>query len=197
LGYSVAKQAPNGVIHLVTTMNHPALHFEMNEAWILKKEDTGTVSSSTSFSRGSTSSNGSADLLLSEEKYAGGAIKARWSGWKDPDGRYLLHGQQTYFYDNSRKQWEVHFTDGRKLGIESLWDREGRKVWSWEHQDNGMSLWTQFWPNGQKKHESTWREGRCEGVAKHWDNRGNQTGQFEFRDGTLAGEAGVWKYPAE
>ena len=35
LGYSAACQAPNGMIHLITTMNQPCLHFELNEAWIL------------------------------------------------------------------------------------------------------------------------------------------------------------------
>jgi hypothetical protein len=35
LGYSAMRQAPNGVIHLITTMNRPCLHFEFNEAWLL------------------------------------------------------------------------------------------------------------------------------------------------------------------
>ncbi len=191
LGYSVAKQAPNGVVHLITTMNHPALHFEMNEAWILEKHDTDAIGSLTA------SGNGSAGVLVSEDKYAGGAPKARWSGRKYPDGRYLLHGEQTSFYDDGRKQWEVYFDNGRKVGIETLSDRDGRKVWIWEHQDNGTSLWTQFWSNGQKKHESAWRDGRCEGVAKHWDNSGKLTAQFEFKDGNLVGEAGVWNYSRE
>jgi formylglycine-generating enzyme required for sulfatase activity len=188
LGYSVAKQAPNGVIHLVTTMNHPALHFEMNEAWILRKNTDGTLASP------SASGNASAGLLISEETHTGGAARARWSGRRHPDGRYLLHGQQTSFHDNGRKQWEVLFDDGRKVGMETLSDRYGRKVWSWEHNDNGTSLWTQFWTNGQKKHESLWRNGRCEGLAKSWDHRGKLTGQFEFKDGMLIGEAGVWNY---
>jgi hypothetical protein len=34
LGYSAMKQAPNGMIHLITTMNTPCLHFEFNEAWL-------------------------------------------------------------------------------------------------------------------------------------------------------------------
>ncbi|MBI3117062.1 MAG: hypothetical protein HYZ00_00135, partial [Candidatus Hydrogenedentes bacterium] len=35
LGYAVAVQGPNEVIHLLTSMNHPNLHFALNEAWIL------------------------------------------------------------------------------------------------------------------------------------------------------------------
>jgi len=35
LGYSAMRQAPNGKIHLVTTMNNPCLHFEFNEAWVM------------------------------------------------------------------------------------------------------------------------------------------------------------------
>lgn len=35
LGYSVLRQAPNGLIPLITTMNTPCLHFEFNEAWLI------------------------------------------------------------------------------------------------------------------------------------------------------------------
>ena len=33
--------APNGVIHLLTSMNHPGQHFELNEAWILSEAADG------------------------------------------------------------------------------------------------------------------------------------------------------------
>ena len=28
------RQAPNGVIHILSTMTHPCLHYEINEAWL-------------------------------------------------------------------------------------------------------------------------------------------------------------------
>ena len=34
LGYSALRQAPNGTIHLIATMNRPCLHFAFNEAWL-------------------------------------------------------------------------------------------------------------------------------------------------------------------
>jgi hypothetical protein len=39
LGYSAAAQGPDGMIHLITTLNIPCLHFEFNEAWILSHSD--------------------------------------------------------------------------------------------------------------------------------------------------------------
>ena len=38
LGYAVARQAPDGIIHLITSLNAQAMHFSMNEAWILQKD---------------------------------------------------------------------------------------------------------------------------------------------------------------
>ena len=35
VGYTTATQAPNGVIHIVTSKNDPPLHIELNESWVL------------------------------------------------------------------------------------------------------------------------------------------------------------------
>ena len=40
LGYCVARQGEDGVIHLITSK--PAMHYEMNEAWILSPDDRST-----------------------------------------------------------------------------------------------------------------------------------------------------------
>ena len=34
VGYTTATQAPNGIIHIVTSKNVPPVHIEMNETWI-------------------------------------------------------------------------------------------------------------------------------------------------------------------
>jgi formylglycine-generating enzyme required for sulfatase activity len=34
VGYTTATQAPNGVIHLVTSKSEPAVHIELNETWV-------------------------------------------------------------------------------------------------------------------------------------------------------------------
>ncbi len=46
LGYVTARQAPNGVIHILTTETQPCLHYELNEAWIFS--DAGDIAPETS-----------------------------------------------------------------------------------------------------------------------------------------------------
>jgi len=38
LGYVTVRQAPNGVIHILSTTNFPNLHYEFNEAWLNSDE---------------------------------------------------------------------------------------------------------------------------------------------------------------
>ena len=88
IGYSAARQAPNGVIHLITTMNRPNLHFEMNEAWILDKNATREDPMAP------TSSGPLANVKLHEEKYPNGQARLTWSAGLGSDGRYLLEGRR-------------------------------------------------------------------------------------------------------
>ncbi|MHC4648022.1 MAG: SUMF1/EgtB/PvdO family nonheme iron enzyme, partial [Planctomycetota bacterium] len=67
LGYSIATQAPNGTIHLITSMNHPNQHFEMNEAWILSSAGPQIESPT------------EGPVQDYREQYPDGKPKARWS----------------------------------------------------------------------------------------------------------------------
>jgi hypothetical protein len=169
IGYAVARQAPNGVIHLVTSMNHPSLHFEMNEAWILNKEDAAD-----SVDKGV--------VFEEREEYPDGKLKALWRGRLGRDGRYLLDGTETWYYPNGHKQWEVTYREGIKVGPETYWGPDGQARWEWEHQTDGKSKWVQWWPNGQKRSESTWRDGRCVGVASVWDRQGKLLIKKDFSE---------------
>lgn len=105
------------------------------------------------------------DVKNYEEKYPIGRIKATWSAGIADDGRYLLHGTETWFYPNGQKQREATYRLGRKVGEETYWSSDGEILWRWEHKNDGSSVWKQWWPNGQKKAESTWRNFKCEGRA--------------------------------
>jgi hypothetical protein len=174
LGYTVAAQGPDGVIHLITSMNHPAQEFEMNEAWILS--DAGPTLETESPS--GKVENGSM-------KYPNGAREAAWSGRVDGWGRYRLDGPEIWYYPSGARQYEVTWHNGAKTGAETHWDEHGRKRWEWEHAPGGDDTWMQYWPNGNRKHLSHWHEGVCVGAATAYDVSGNVIGRYEFENGSL------------
>jgi hypothetical protein len=162
LGYSVAAQGPDGVIHLMSSMNHPSLHFAMNEAWILSDETRETLAADAA----------DAKRTPHEERYPDGAPRMTWSSCVATDGRYLLDGQETWYYPDGKKQYEAMYAIGRKVGDETLWDRHGNRVWSWTRNADGTGLWTHYWPGGGKRIESHWQDCRVKGPITHWDRSG-------------------------
>jgi hypothetical protein len=185
LGYSAARQAANGVIHMITTMNHPCQHLEMNEAWILDPMaggdlppdpcETGTVNQY-------------------EEDYPGGGTKAAWGAKICDDGRYLLHGAETWYYEGGAKQYEATYYNGKKVGGETYRGPDGVKQWSWDHNEpDDRSVWTQWWPNGLKHIESGWRYGAmvAHGDSYFWDMCGQPEAAWNFVDGGLTGSTSL------
>jgi hypothetical protein len=173
IGYSVAVQAANGIIHMITTKTIPPLHWELNEAWILDN-DAGFME----HPRQTVSS-----VQQYTEKYPSGRVRALRKGGVTSEGEFRLEGKETWFYEDGSMQWEVIYSGGRKTGTETYRDPSGRIVWSWEHSSDGSSVWTQYWPNGNRKSESTWRDFRAEGTARLWDTTGRQVGEANFRNG--------------
>jgi antitoxin component YwqK of YwqJK toxin-antitoxin module len=187
LGYSTARQAPNGVIHILTTANFPPIHYELNEAWIWSdladitpESDGGEVKSFT-------------------ETYKDGRLKSAWSARICPNGRYLLHGETTDYYENGAIQHVAVYENGRKSGEELYYDKEGKLEWKWQRDLlTNTGVWTQYWPNGNKKVESTWNirpQARdlnraffgyvAEGPSTHWDSDGNLIKVYQFSKGLL------------
>ncbi|MHC4637035.1 MAG: SUMF1/EgtB/PvdO family nonheme iron enzyme [Planctomycetota bacterium] len=177
VGYVTVTQTPNGMIHVLTTMNHPCMHFEFNEAWIYS--DDGAIYPSDPGNKGA--------VRKYEERYPGGKEKATWSAKIAPDGCYLLDGKETWHYENGKKQYEVTYKNGRKVGIETYWTPDGIKRWMWNHDEStGISIWTQNFSNGRKKCQSSWRGGKCEGIATRWDMTGKIVSEKKFVNGILS-----------
>ncbi|NMB80239.1 MAG: SUMF1/EgtB/PvdO family nonheme iron enzyme [Ignavibacteria bacterium] len=181
LGYSVAAQTPDGMIHLMASMTHPCLHFEFNEEWILDLSDT--ILAEIDMMKSKTKNID--DVKHYKEFYKNGKLKIEYSGGFGNDGRFLLHDKETWYYMNGSKQYEVNYNMGRKIGIESYWNMSGLKLWEWNHQENGFSKWTQWWPNGVKRSESKWKNLRCEGKARVWDSKGKLISDSVFANGEL------------
>ncbi|HEU5396523.1 MAG TPA: hypothetical protein VFV81_05095 [Verrucomicrobiae bacterium] len=189
LGYVTARQAPNGVIHVLTTVTQPCLDYELNEAWIwseagdLAPESDGGV------------------VKQFSEKYPNGRVRSEWSARICPHGRYLLDGRETDYYESGAKEHEVNYVNGRKDGEETYWSPSGARLWTWAHDlKNHHSVWTQYWPNGHKKFESSWNTKPqapalarsffglvADGPAYHWNESGDVLSAVRFVNGTYAG----------
>ena len=191
VGYVTARQAANGVIHLLTTVTEPCLNYELNEAWIFS--DAGDIPPETSGGK----------IRNFSEKYPDGKVRSEWSARVCPHGRYLLDGRETDFYATGAKQHEVIYASGRKTGEETFWSPDGTKLWSWSHDlKNNRSVRTQFWPNGRKKAESAWETKPvardlnrgffgyvADGPAKQWNEDGSLKCISHFSNGSLSEEA--------
>ncbi len=179
LGYSVARQAPNGIIHLITTMNKPCLHFAMNEAWILSDEPTPD-DDAVVMANGTNSVH---DVQSYEENYANGQLKAAWHAGIGNDGRYLLHGTETWYYEDGTKQYEADFALGKRVDEEVFYCRDGSPEWKWQYRPDGTARWTQWWPGDEKKSESSWRNFHADGPAKLWKRDGTLEEEYTFDRG--------------
>jgi hypothetical protein len=189
VGYATARQAPNGVIHILTTETQPCLHYELNEAWI--SSDAGDLTPETSGGK----------IRNYSEKFPNGKIRSQWSARICPNGRYLLDGKETDFYETGTTLHEVVYASGRKTGEETFWSPDGNKLWSWTHDlKNNTSVWVQYWPNGRHKSQSTWNtkpQARdlsrsffglvANGPSFQWDENGEPTHAFSFTNGIFAG----------
>jgi len=197
IGYSTVRQSPNGMIHVFATMTHPCLHYEFNEAWITDPS-AGDIATETAGGK----------VKSYKEKYPDGKLRATWKARLTPGGRYLLNGIEKYYYPNGKKQREVKWVNGRRDGIETLWESDGTRIWSWNHDlANNVSTWTHWWKNGQKRLESQWNTnptardlpGRhfpgliAHGTATHWDENGRMKEVYTFFNGDRISHRGNHK----
>jgi hypothetical protein len=174
LGYTIATQGANGLIHLITSMNFPSQEFEMNESWILSDAEPKTPNATSPGKE-----------IRGEQHFPDGKLQASWTGKIDSNGNYELWGPETWYAPSGAKQYEVNSQHGRKTGTETYWTSDGRKAWEWQRDPEGNGTWTQYWPNGKKKSESTWQGGRCAGQATSWLPSGEVARTYEFKDGML------------
>ncbi|MGA2771835.1 MAG: SUMF1/EgtB/PvdO family nonheme iron enzyme [Bryobacteraceae bacterium] len=145
VGYATATQAPNGVIHIVTSKNKPDLHIELNEAWVL---EGGPAAPAASDPR---------DVREFRETYLSGKVRVTWSAGVTSDGRYVLHGRQIFYYENGQKQWEATFQSGRRTGLETWWSDTGRKLWERTFSAVDVWRWRIYDGAGRVSAESRWK----------------------------------------
>jgi formylglycine-generating enzyme required for sulfatase activity len=176
IGYCIASQSPNGLIHLVSSKGRPSMHFAMNEAWILS-DYTGEVNELAG------QPNATASRIVIE-KYSNGQIRIAAAGYIGKNG-FVLHGEEIWFYENGTKQYEATFNQGRLTGMETCYYPNGRIKWTRNHTPYGTTTWTNYWPNGNKKSQSVWWKMMAHGAAVNWDKNGQVLHQVQFENGKM------------
>lgn len=179
LGYAVARQAPNGVIHLIATMTEPCLHFEMNEAWILSGESVGVADD---VLRANTAT-AVRDVRTYEDKDAKGGVRLRYAGGVANDGRFVFEGEQTWLYPNGSVQRSARYHLGQLTGPEKFFSADGKLEWLRDHGTNGVTVWTNYWPGGTVRTRSEWRDMHAEGAAVLNDPAGKEIFRVDFQHG--------------
>jgi len=187
LGYSVARQAPNGIINLAVTMTSPCLHFELNEAWILHG---GDVSADDTTLR-ANSATAIRDVQEYVEHDTDGRPHLRYSGGIGNDGRFLLHGPSKWYYPDGRIQREAGYALGRLTGTETYHGPDGTREWTREHGADGTVVWTNYWPDGKVRTRSHWRDSHAEGTAVLNDPTGREIYRVDFARGLPGKETGA------
>jgi len=152
VSYVTARQSPDGIIHLVTSHNHPDLHFELNEAWILQGQNDQTVPVGQEDTKIIKST-----VKSYSEKHSNGQVKVTWSAGAGENGKYLLEGIETWYYEDGQKQWQIEFNAGKRVGTESYWRPDGSKQWQKVHKSDGTYEWTNWKGDGKIRAKSVWR----------------------------------------
>jgi formylglycine-generating enzyme required for sulfatase activity len=153
VGYTTATQAPNGVIHIVTSKNAPPLDIELNEAWARNGGPEFTPQAVP------------ASVKTYRENYPDGKLKVEWKAAIRANG-YRLEGTQTFYYPSGRKQWTATFSDGRKEGSETWWSENGVRQWERIYGADGAWSWRIFDGAGRLTAESKWQGKQLMTVVK-------------------------------
>lgn len=180
IGYVSLAQSDNGMIHLITSKNSPALHFEFNEMWILnrtKKISEADIMKSTAHK-----------ITVKKDyngKYPDGNIRVKYKGGIADNGKFLLDGKEEWFYEDGSKKYEAEFKLGKKIGTEKYLLHSGKILWEINYEKPDEFTWLQYWRNGKIKSESHWVDFHCNGIAKHFDNKGTLVKELAFVNGRI------------
>ena len=145
VGYVTATQGPDGVIHIATSKNTVNYEIELNEAWVLS--DSESIS---------PDPDSIGAITKHAEKWPNGKLKSEWSTARANDGRILLEGPQTCYFESGAKQWIANFHLGKKIGDEVFYRADGSKAWTKSYDAGGAWNWRIFDESGKQTAESHW-----------------------------------------
>ena len=146
VGYVTATQGPDGMIHIATSKNTVNYEIELNEAWVLAPDAAK-----------SPEPDSIGPVTKHTERWSNGKLKAEWGTARASDGRILLEGSQTFYFEDGARQWTANFHLGRKIGDEIFYRADGSKEWQKTYAADDQWTWQLFDAAGRPTAESHWR----------------------------------------
>ena len=161
LGYTTVRQAPNGVIHILTSANFPGLHYEFNEAWLYNEDERlkGYDVADQFLLNGKYTTRYTDGKKQHEVTYKQG-YKTGCERFWNPDGTLRWQWQRNL--KTHRGTWTHYWPNGRKR-IESEWNLRPTP------RDLDQALTGCV----------------ADGITHHYDEQGRLTATYHFKDGLL------------
>ena len=181
LGYSVCRQSPDGLIHIITSNNRPCLHLCFNEAWLLADTDQCPDDQELMLETAAEISN----VKTYTEKYPDGRIKCTYDGGTAADGRFLLHGEEKWYYSCGALMTECSYQFGKRIGTCTHYSPEGDKIWEWEYREGGVALYKTYYGNNQLKTIGSYQNRIAHGWAERYAPDGKQESRVLFENGVI------------
>lgn len=158
LGYTTVRQAPNGVIHILTSANFPGLHYEFNEAWLYGEDNPAdTPDNSGYLLNGKKTTFYPNGKKQHEVTYKQGYKTGRERFW-NADGTLRWEWQRNL--KTHRGTWTHYWANGKK-----------RIVSEWSLRPTPRDL------------NRPLTGCVADGITRHYDMNGKLTATYHFKDG--------------
>lgn len=182
IGYAVCRQSPDGLIHIITSNNRPSLHLCFNEAWLLDDaEPTIPDDQELMYERAAKLR----DVETYTEKYENGQVKCVYSGGFAEDGRFLLHGEERWYYPSGQLMTECTYEYGVRKNRYVHYSELGDKIWEWEYLKDNTAVYKTYYSNNQLKTVGRYRSRIAEGWSETYSPEGKVTARFLFDNGRI------------
>ena len=136
-------------------------------------------------------------FLFSGSVYGDEEVKREyWGKGKLKRETHFKNGKRQldiWFYETSKKMFEVHVKNRRAEGLRTTWFESGKKK-SETHFKNGQrdGLEIRWYPSGIKISETHYKDGKLHGLRRRWLKDGNKKRDEHYKDGKLHGLTTVY-----
>lgn len=181
IGYSVCRQSQDGLIHIITSNNHPCLHLCFNEAWLLSDEEPSPPDDELMKSMERSIDN----IVTYTEEYENGNIKCIYSGGIADTGRFLLHGEEKWFYPTGELMTYCKYDMGKRVEQYIYYDISGNKIWEWEYLDDGDALYKTYYKGNKLRTVGRYKGRIAQGIARRYSREGEIVSEVLFENGKI------------